>query len=478
METLSCEVLVVGSGPGGASTAALLAEAGMNVLMVEEGAHLPITSAPSYSLAEMNQKYRAGGLTTTFGSPNITYIEGRCVGGASEINAALYHRPLKSTLRDWQLKFQIDDFEPDSLDPYFEAVERDMTVSGWPDGMDPSSAKIKLGADRLGWKSHEVQRFWRYERKPDGTLQHHRQSMTETYVPRGLKAGVRLLPNTRIQRFKHVGNFATEATGTTTEGGEKRPVRIQFQSLFVCAGAVHSPLLLRRSGVTRNVGDSLHLHPMVRIAVRFKDRFNDPSWGVPTWQIEEFKPLITLGGSHSSLPHIAMWMGVVPNKLARLRDWEHTAVFYVAAVGSGSGKVRDLPFIHEPFVTMPVPPVDLALLGEGLYRLGQMAFAAGGVEIFNPIAGGPTIKHPEELSWMRKGLPPGKVNVSTIHLFSSCPMGEDPRTTTVNSHGRLHGFNNVYLNDSSILPLSPAVNPQGTVMAVARRNALRFLADR
>ena len=61
METHRCEVLVVGSGPGGASTAALLAEAGMDVLMVEEGAHLPISSAPSYSLAEMNQKYRAGG---------------------------------------------------------------------------------------------------------------------------------------------------------------------------------------------------------------------------------------------------------------------------------------------------------------------------------------------------------------------------------------------------------------------------------
>ena len=478
METHRCEVLVVGSGPGGASTAALLAEAGMDVLMVEEGAHLPISSAPSYSLAEMNQKYRAGGLTTTFGTPNITYIEGRCVGGASEINAALYHRPLKSTLRDWQLKFQIDDFEPDEMDRYFEAVERDMTVSAWPSGMDPSSAKIKLGADRLGWKSHEVHRFWKYERQANGELHHHRQSMTETFVPRGLKAGVRLLPDTKITRFKHVGNFATEATGTSSNGGEKRAVRIQFQTMFICAGAVHSPLLLLRSGVTRNVGNSLRLHPMVRIAVRFKDRFNDPTWGVPTWQIEEFKPLITLGGSHSSLPHIAMWMGAVPNKLARLRDWEHTAVFYVAAVGSGAGKVRDLPLIHEPFVTMPVPSVDLALLGEGLYRLGQMAFAAGGVEIFNPIAGGPTIKHPEELSWMRTGLPPGKVNISTIHLFSSCPMGEDPRTTTVNSHGRLHGFDNVYLNDASILPLSPAVNPQGTVMAVARRNAMRFLAER
>ena len=75
MDSRTCDVLIVGSGPGGASTAALLAEAGLDVLLVEEGEHHAITSAPSYSLAEMNQKYRAGGLTTTFGKPNITYIE-------------------------------------------------------------------------------------------------------------------------------------------------------------------------------------------------------------------------------------------------------------------------------------------------------------------------------------------------------------------------------------------------------------------
>lgn len=478
METLSCDVLVIGSGPGGASTAALLAEAGMDVLIVEEGADLRIDSAPSYSLAEMNQKYRNGGLTTTFGKPNITYIEGRCVGGASEINAGLYHRPLKSTLRDWQLKFQIDDFEPDSLDPYFDATEREMSVSTWPEGIDPSSKKIQEGAQKLGWKSHEIARFWKYGRGPDGRLTHRRQSMTETMVPRARAAGARLLADTKVDEIRWQGNLAIEARATTRSGGETKKVRIQFQTVFVCAGAVHSPLLLLRSGIRQNVGNSLRLHPMVRVAVRFPDRFNEPDWGVPTWQIEEFKPLITLGGSHSSLPHIAMWMGAVPGKLKQLRDWERVAVFYVAAVGSGAGKVRDLPLVREPFVTMPVPAFDLALLGEGLYRLGQMAFAAGAEEIWSPVAGQPAIRHPGELSWVREGLPPEKINVSTIHLFSSCPMGEDPRTTAVDSYGRVRGFDNLYLNDASILPLSPAVNPQGTVMAIARRNALRFLAHR
>lgn len=85
-------------------TACLAAEAGRDVLVLEEGAHHPIDSAPSFSLAEMDQKYRNAGLNVTFGGTSITYLEGRCVGGGSEINAALYHRPLEKPCASGRLK--------------------------------------------------------------------------------------------------------------------------------------------------------------------------------------------------------------------------------------------------------------------------------------------------------------------------------------------------------------------------------------
>ena len=90
---IEAEVLVVGSGPGGAMAATLLAEAGFDVLLLEEGKNLSLNSAPAYSFEEMRQKYRGGGLTTTLGKSTVTYVEGRCVGGGSEINLGLYHRP-------------------------------------------------------------------------------------------------------------------------------------------------------------------------------------------------------------------------------------------------------------------------------------------------------------------------------------------------------------------------------------------------
>lgn len=476
-ETVDCDVLVIGSGPGGATTAALLAEAGRDVVMIEEGPDLGVDSAPNYTIAEMNQKYRNGGLTATLGKTSVTYIEGRCVGGGSEVNAALYHRPLAETLRTWQLQYQIDDFDPDALWPFFEAVERDTTVSRFPNGVGPASDRIKLGADRLGWKSSEIARFWKYTKGPDGNLQGRRQSMTETFVPRARKAGCRLLADTRVTRLKIEGDRAVSAEAV--KGAERKKITIRFKDVFVCCGAIQSPMLLRRSGLTQNIGDTLRLHPMIRVAARFDEPVNDPSWGVPVQQIEEFKPLLTLGCSHSSLPHIMMWLGGTPEqKKAAMATWQNVAVFYVAAVGSGIGTIREVPVFGEPMVRFNVLDSDLALVGEGLYRLGQALFAAGAREIYSPVAGGPTIRGLGDLVGYRTGLPHGKMAVSTIHLFSSAPMGEDRRSCAVDSYGRVHGLQNVRVNDASILPRSPAVNPQGTVLAIARRNALQFLATR
>ena len=62
-QTVDTQVLVIGSGPGGACAAARLAEEGWDVLLLEEGGDLPLDSAPAYSFEEMKQKYRGGGLT-------------------------------------------------------------------------------------------------------------------------------------------------------------------------------------------------------------------------------------------------------------------------------------------------------------------------------------------------------------------------------------------------------------------------------
>jgi choline dehydrogenase-like flavoprotein len=472
----SCDLLVIGSGPGGAMTAMMAAEAGRDVLVVEEGHDHTIDSAPSFSLDEMDQKYRNGGLNMTFGQTNITYLEGRCVGGGSEINAGLYHRPLESTLAAWAAQTGIDDFAPEQVWPHFEAVERDCVVNLFPKGPGPASELLRLGAGRMGWSTREIARFWTYDRGDHGAMMGRRQSMSETLVPRARKAGARLLPDTRVIRIIFHGVRAVSVRCDTSDA-ERRvsPVEISFRELFVCAGAVQTPLLLRRSGLLRNVGDSLRLHPMIRVVATFPDEFNAPHFGVPSEQVDQFKPELTLGCSYSSVPHLSLWMGNEGgDKRQRLKNWRKTGIFYVAAVGEGVGRIRELPLLKEPFIRLPLTQGDLARLGEGLLRLGQLLFAAGATEITSPVSGGSPIRDAVALEALCRALPQGRMAVSTIHLFSSIPMGTSPGAGT-DSWGRLHGVANAWVNDASLFPASPAVNPQGTVLALARRNIVHQL---
>src|SRR5438105_14732491 len=86
------QVVVIGSGPGGATTAHVLAEHGKDVLMLEEGPNLPLESCAPFGIEEIAQKYRAGGLNPTLGNAKVAFAEGCTVGGGSEINSGLYHR--------------------------------------------------------------------------------------------------------------------------------------------------------------------------------------------------------------------------------------------------------------------------------------------------------------------------------------------------------------------------------------------------
>jgi choline dehydrogenase-like flavoprotein len=53
-------------------------------------------------------------------------------------------------------------------------------------------------------------------------------------------------------------------------------------------------------------------------------------------------------------------------------------------------------------------------------------------------------------------------------------MGEDRSRAAADSFGLVHGSDNVYVNDASLLPDAPGVNPQASIMAIAARNARRL----
>ena len=467
---LRAEIVVIGSGPGGAITACLLAEAGRDVLLVEEGSHLSLKSCKPFSKDEMLQKYRNGGQTVALGKNKISYVEGRCVGGGSEINSGLYHRTPPEILERWRKEFQVEGLTDAELLPHFESCERDVSVSQLPHAAPAASLKLHDGATRLGWKSLEIPRWYRYA--SDGAGQ--RQSMTETFIPRFLKAGGKLQPKTRALRLRQDGSGWTveaETNGTNI-------IRIAAQYLFVCAGAIHTPALLRRSGITNNIGNALQVHPTAKIVAQFPEAVNSEAMGVPVHQVKEFSPRLSFGCSISSPAYIALGLIDHPeNARNTSQTWQQTAIYYTMITSEGRGTVRALPGFRDPLVRYQLTDKDRSNLADGLQKLAQILFESGATALFPSLLRAPVLHTRDDVRKLPAMLPHGIANLMTIHLMSSCPMGENQSVAAVNSFGRVHGFNNLYVNDASLLCTAPGVNPQGSVMAFARRNALKFLDE-
>ncbi|SPE61076.1 Uncharacterized GMC-type oxidoreductase y4nJ (modular protein) [Verrucomicrobia bacterium] len=461
--------VVIGSGPGGAISACLLAESGRQVLLIEEGPFLPTSSCPAFSQTELQHKYRNGGQTVALGANKIAYVEGRCVGGGSEINSGLYHRTPPEVLENWRKEFRVEGLEEKEMAPHFAACERDLSVSLLPGPPPAASRKLREGAIKLGWKSLEVPRWFRYDASSPARA---KQTMTETYIPRFLAAGGRLLPATRARRLRQTGAQWCVETHHEKVGR----VRIIADHAFLCAGAVQTPALLRRSGVTRNIGNSLRFHPTVKMVARFDEEVNALDMGVPVHQVKEFAPRLSLGCSISSPAYLAL--GLIDHPAAARATsqmWRNAAVYYAMITSEGHGSVRNLPGFRDPVVRYNLTIGDRRNLADGLHKLAEDLLAAGATALYPGFKGSPALRSKQDLGKLPDTLPGGMASLMTIHLFSSCPMGEDQTKCATDSFGRVHGFKNLFVNDASLLCTAPGVNPQGSIMALARRNVVHFL---
>jgi choline dehydrogenase-like flavoprotein len=199
--------------------------------------------------------------------------------------------------------------------------------------------------------------------------------------------------------------------------------------------------------------------------------------GVPVHQVKEFAPALSFGCSISTPGYLALGLLDHPAELRRLREeWTCMANYYVMLAPEGTGSVRAIAGFKDAFVRFKLTEGDRRALSKGLRDLISLLLHAGATAVFPAIQRGSAVRTIHDLQRMPEALSPASANLMTIHLFSSCPMGEDRAKCATDSFGAVRGHSNLYINDASLLPTSPTVNPQGTIMAIARRNALRFLS--
>ena len=472
---IGAEVAVVGSGAGGAVTAARLAAAGRDVLVLEEGPRYDPDAVEPFSLEELATRYRHRGLSASLGSPAIAFAEGRCVGGSTEVNSGLYHRLPGELVERWARRYAIDEFDEPALDHYAEELEADLGVSR-VDGAPPRSSQVlQEGADALGWRAVEFACVYRKEGEGPAV----KQTMSRTMVPRAEASGARVLADCRVRRVLRADGGRGRAVGLDVErtrpDGTREAVVVDADHVVVCAGAIQTPALLQRSGIRGVVGRGLKVHPTVKVAARFLEPMDRTE--VPMHRITEFAPHLTIGGSASRRGHLALALAEtgLPHADA-LAHWEDVAVYYAAIRSDGMGRVTALPGARSPLVTYRLTDGDLSRLARGLVHVGDALLAAGAVELHPSIVGGPIVTDRAGLVQWWDALTRRRANLMTVHMTSSVRMGEDPSRTGTDSFGRVHDVPGLRVNDASLLPDAPGVNPQGAVMAIAARNADHLLA--
>ena len=474
-------VLVIGSGAGGAVTALELASRGYDVLLVEEG-RPPGDEPPDVGSTEtMARLYRHRGMTPIMGRVPIAYVEGRCVGGSTEINSGFWHRPPHETLLRWKSQYDLACASPAELRPHWEWAEAMLGVSQQEGPLPASSAVFARGAGALDWAFHEVPRTAAKARVTRPGETHGPgpgPGMSRSLIPKAVAAGARLLTGCRVETLESNGPRIVAATMTRCDDdGITAQIRVRADYVFVCAGPTETPSLLRRSGIMHNVGDSLRIHPMLKVAARFKTGMAAEPGAMPLVQVTQFWPDLVLGGSFFSPGHLAVVLG--ENWTAtrdRMADLAHMACYYVGVRGTGRGRVR--PSRVEPGRTRmryELSDKDIWNLSRGMARLATLLLEGGAVEVLPAVRGLSAIRSElEAVRWLDEPLDRRACSLTTVHAFSSCPMGERRDRCAADSFGKLHGFENAYVNDGSMVPDSPGVNPQGTIMTLARRNALHF----
>ena len=486
------DYVVVGSGAGGAAAAVVLARGGAKVAIVEAGAWRDPNDYPLSAYGAMRDLMDDWGSTVTMGRAFWPIVQARTVGGTTVINSAICVRTPEDIFEQWEREHGVGGAAMrDRVWAHQDVLERELCVEEVPPAARGNSNLLAMkGANAAGYESHWIKR---YAKGCEGTGQClqgckklRKQSTNLNYVPEVLEKGGLIVSSAPVSRVLFEGRRAVGVEGrfdhpATHARGSAFKVRAK-KAVIVAASVTHSPVLLMRSGVkSKALGQFFLAHPGTGIFGVYDEPVDQNIGATQGWASTHYREQPGLKLETLSIPPelvASRFAGGGVELIQRLAEYRHVAMWCHAVRAETAGSVSHAPFSDKPVVRYTLNAADMERFRQGMYLLAKTHFAAGAKEIIPGISGMPFKLKPSELDQLKNApTDPRKYIAILSHLFGGCVMGRDASRSVVDGRGRVHGYEGLVVADASVIPTNLGVNPQHTIMALARIYAEDLLAS-
>lgn len=495
-QRIECDVAIVGTGAGGGITAEVLARSGLNVVMIEEG---PLRSTRNFDMRESQaypELYQESASRRTKDKA-INVMQGRCVGGSTTVNWTSCFRTPARTLAFWRERHGLSGFSPEALEPWFEQVERRLSIAPSPFAPNRNNELLRTGAQALGIPvatiSRNVRNCFNLGYCGTGCPTNAKQSMLLTTIPAALDLGARLLTRARARRLLLENGRAAgleiewlDASGLRASG---RRSTVHARHYVLAGGAINTPALLLRSAAPdpdRRIGARTFLHPVAVGAALFDEEVDGFDGAPQTLYSDHFLDSVPIDGPlgyklevpplHPLLFATTM-QGFGAGHAAQMRDFRHTHAmlallrdgFHPRSVG-GRVELRD---DGSPVLDYPLDDLVFDGVRRALLTMAEIQFAAGAKAVTPVHERAGRYRSWRAASEAIAALPmePLLARVVSAHVMGGCAMSPNADEGVTRPDGLMHRIEGVSVHDGSLFPTSIGANPQLSIYGIVARMA-------
>lgn len=504
LDTVHTQVCIIGSGCGGATLAKKLTDAGIDVVVLEQGGYYPSSRMDQNELNMAGKLYAEHGLDSNDSGGNMLLYANN-IGGASVHYWADSYRTPTEKLALWQHRYHIEHHSEAELAPVFAEIEANLNIHPATDEyFNPLNQKFRAASQQLGWHGHRVPQARKQCAKSghcmQGCLYDAKQSQMITHLPQAIDQGARVFADARALHLNREHARIKSLTVGVMDRARGQPsghtFQVNAQVFVVAAGGFNSACFLLRQGLGETLpalGKYFSMNPSCMVHALFDDEIiqwrNIPAaWGIDEFRLRREHQGLYREGGYLLMPNqlhpgtlaatlplkgeaLAQWMGQLP-RTGGLICWMDDIEAELGEIRLRGNGTRE---VHYPY-----GPITRAVLRDALDKQIELLLTMGARELLVAGHQGITLRSRQDRRKLDALIiEAGGLLMASPHPGGGCRMGKNAQDSVVNSRHQVHGFDNLFVSDSSVFPTSTSLDPSLSIMAfshVAARHIREFFA--